>query len=352
MFVMAFYSIMYFRGVFNEAVSKIRISKEERTLIRQEFEEFTKLPVIFSSGLISTVYASYDSKFYVDDDGLAEVVKYVVEKYNITLTDIKPAEVDVADTMPITEYASFEDIISQVREMMMTKEARIRKEEMYTINKEREKERDRESALLRGRLSSPLPKSINDLKILALDFEFDQNKGHLVFECGITKYHNGNIQHEHYLVEENYKNKRNYELQLQFKFGESKVVSMKELMIILHDSLHETHYLVGHDLLSEYLVLAHHGLDIMEMTKLTCMDTQKIFRSKFSTNYHQNNLSLTNLLGMFDIQADFMHNAGNDAAYTMMALLKIIETVDHALKQNPERRRRIDLRKKEVNVAA
>lgn len=348
---MTFYSIMHFRCVFNEAVSKIRLSKEERIIIRQEFEDFTKLPVIFSSGLISTVYASYDSKFYVDEAGLAEVVKYVVEKYNITLTEFKPSEVDVADTMPITEYVSFEDIISQVRVMMTTKEARFRKEEMYTINKEREKERDRESARVRNRLSSRLPKSMKDLKILALDFEYDQNKGQLVFECGITQYHNGVMQYEHYLIEENYKNKRNYDLQLQFQFGISKVISMQELMTILQTRLQEANYLVGHCLLSEYLVLAHHGLDIMEMKALTCMDTQKLFRSHFVTNHHQNNLSLTNLLGMFDIQADFMHNAGNDAAYTMMALLKIVGAVEQALKNNPERRR-IDLRKKEVKVAA
>jgi hypothetical protein len=343
---------MHFRGVFHEAVSKIRISKEERTLIRQEFEDFTKLPVIFSSGLISTVYASYDSKFYVDDTGLSEFLKYVVDTYNITLTDIKPADVDVADTVPITDYDSFEDIIREVRVLMTTKEARVRKEELYAINKEHEKERDRESARVRNRLSSRLPKSMKDLKILALDFEYDQNKGQLVFECGITEYHNGVMQYEHYLIEENYKNKRNYELQLQFQFGVSKVVSMQELMTILHTRLQEANYLVGHCLLSEYLVLAHHGLDIMEMKTLTCMDTQKLFRSHFMTSHHQNNLSLTNLLGMFDIQADFMHNAGNDAAYTMMALLKIVGAVEQALKNNPERRRRIDLRKKEVKVAA
>jgi hypothetical protein len=40
---MNFYSIMHFRGVFHEAVSKIRISKEERTLIRQEFEDISKV---------------------------------------------------------------------------------------------------------------------------------------------------------------------------------------------------------------------------------------------------------------------------------------------------------------------
>lgn len=347
---MNFYSPMYFRSVFKEAVSKIVKNKAERTLLREKFENFTRLSNLFNSDLITVVYASYDSKFYIDDKDLVKVLDYIYKIYNIRLADIPPANVSVSDLLPITAYTSFDDIISQVKVLLTTKEAVVRKEEMNLITKELEKQRDRESARLRSRLASRLPKSIDNLKILALDFEYDQGKGHIVFECGITSYYNGNVQHEHYLVDEHYKTKRNYDLQLQFKFGESKVVSMNDLMSILKDRLHDTNYLVGHSLLSEYLVMVHHGLDITEMKSVTCMDTQKLFRCHFATNFQQNNLSLTNLLTMFDIQPEFMHNAGNDAAYTMMVLTKMARIIEAEKKHNPNRKCRIDLRKKAAKL--
>lgn len=343
---MNFYSPMYFRYIFNEALSKIVKDKAERTLLREKFESFTRLSNIFNSGLITVVYASYDSKFYIDDKDLVKVLDYIYKIYNIRLADIHPANVSVSDLLPITSYTSFDDLISQVKVLLVTKEAVVRKEEMNLITKELEKERDRESSRLRSRLASRLPKSIDNLKILALDFEYDQGKGNIVFECGITSYYNGNVQHEHYLVDEHYKNKRNYDLQLQFKFGESKVVSMNDLLSILKDRLYDTNYLVGHSLFSEYLVMAHHGLDITEIKSVTCMDTQNLFRRHFATNFQQNNLSLTNLLTMFDIQPEFMHNAGNDAAYTMMVLTKMARIIEAEKKHNPNRKCRIDLRKK------
>lgn len=347
---MNFYSPMYFRSIFKEAVSKIVKNKAERTLLREKFEDFTRLSNLFNSSLITVVYASYDSKFYIDDKDLVRVLDYIYKTYNIQLADIPPANVSVSDLLPITTYTSFEDIISQVKVLLTTKEAVVRKEEMNLITKELEKERDRESSRLRSRLASRLPKSIDNLKILALDFEYDQGKGHIVFECGITSYYNGTVQHEHYLVDEHYKTKRNYDLQLQFKFGQSKVVSMNDLMSILKDRLRDTNYLVGHSLLSEYLVMAHHGLDITEMKSVTCMDTQKLFRCHFSTSFQQNNLSLTNLLTMFDIQPEFMHNAGNDAAYTMMVLTKMARIIEAEKIHNPNRKCRIDLRKKAADL--
>lgn len=337
---MSFYSILLFRGAFNEAVSKARLAPVDRDNIRKEFAQYIAVRNIFSEKVISTVYVSYDSKFYVDATGYAELAQATLTKFGLTIEPVYHS-VEV-DCIVVTAYESFEDIISQVKNGLNSKEAMDKKEEIHLAKKQENKEK---KDMMR-QLSTPLPPSLTGSKLLALDFEYDQNKNHLVFECGITKSLNGQVEYEHYLVEENYKSKKNYDLQLQFNFGESKVVSMDELITILRQSLAETDYLIGHCLLSEYLVLEHHGLNIFDFEQLKCLDTQTIFRDKFNSGFTHANLSLVNLLSLFDVAPKHLHNAGNDAAYTMIALMKMVEAIDLAFKQNPERRRRIDLRKK------
>lgn len=61
------------------------------------------------------------------------------------------------------------------------------------------------------------------------------------------------------------------------------------------------------------------------------MDTQSIFREKFNAEDIYATLSLINLLRVLDIAYVNLHNAGNDSAYTMMALIKIIEAVESTI---------------------
>lgn len=341
---MSFYSISQFRGAFNEAVSKARLAELERDKIRKEFAEYIAVRNIFSEQVISTVYVSYDSKFYVDFVGYAELVYAILVKFELTIEPVYQS-VDI-DCIVVKSYESFDDVVNQVKDALNNEEAIAKKEEILLLAQQKNKERKE----LMKQLSNPLPFSLNDSKMLAIDFEYDQNKNQLVFECGITKSVNGQVIHEHYLVEENYKTKKNYDLQWQFNFGQSTVVSMAELISILCQSLAETDYLVGHCLLSEYLILKHYGVNIFDFEQLKCLDTQSVFQEKFNSGFPHSNLSLTNLLALFDVLPTNLHNAGNDAAYTMLALMKMVTCIDNDLKQNPERRRRIDLRKKAAKL--
>jgi hypothetical protein len=341
---MSFYSISQFRGAFNESVSKARLAEVERDNIRKEFAQYIAIKNIFSEQVISTVYVSYDSKFYVDFVGYAELVYAILVKFDLTIEPVYQS-VDI-DCIVVNAYESFDDVVNQVKEALNSQEAIAKKEAIHLLAQQKNKERKD----LMKKLSTPLPLSLHDSKLLAIDFEYDQNKNQLVFECGITKSLNGQVVYEHYLVAENYKTKKNYELQLQFHFGESKVVSMAELVLILRQSLAESDYLVGHCLLSEYLVLEHYGLHIFDFEQLKCLDTQSVFQEKFNSGFTHSNLSLNNMLALFDIFPTHLHNAGNDAAYTMLVLMKMVNCIDNALKQNPERRKRIDLRKKAAKL--
>jgi len=334
---MSFYSILLFRGAFNEAVSKARLPHVERDIVRADFAEYITIENIFNSKILSTVYVGYDSKFYVDSIGYAEIEQAVFEKYGIRLEPVYKS-VDI-ECFGITNYESFKDVTRQMKEQFRSEEGKIKREAFYLA----QKEIDLNKKKVNQHLSKRLPDSLMNAHLLALDFEYDQNKNHLVFECGITTSFNDEVIHAHYLVDGNYQNKKNYELQLQFEFGESQVVTMPELMLILKDHLSKADYLVGHCLLSEYLVLEYHGLDIFEFEQLKCLDTQKIFQSKFKSNLKHSNVSLLNLLALFNVTAENLHNAGNDAAYTMLALITMANAFYLEMERNPERRRRIVL---------
>jgi len=335
---MCFYFIKSFRGAFNEAVSKLKIEPEERFNLRKSFSDFMEFESLFSEKIISIVFVSYDYKFYVNASGYAEIANFVFDKYGFHIEPVYKT-IDV-DCLSIDNYCSFEHLRIQVNALLNTSEAVLKKQQLLEF----QQQQNRLQKELTKNLSKPLPDSLNGVHLMSLDFEYDQNKNYAIFECGVTKSINGTVQYDHYLVDEHYKSKKNYELQLQFQFGESKVVSMQELMIILKQSLANVDYLVGHCLLSEYLILKHYGLDIFnEFEQLQCLDTQKIFQEKFKSGLVHSNLSLSSLLELFDIEFEHLHNAGNDAAYTMTVLIKMAQAFYFEIQRNPERRRRISL---------
>lgn len=335
---MSFYLISSFRGAFNEAVSKLRLGKDEGNDLRADFARFLTGKDIFNHSIISTVFVSYDYKFYVNATGYAEISNLVFDKYGFHIEPVYK-RIDV-ECLSIDKYYSFEHLIIQMNELLNTPEAFLKKQQLLELQQEQNKLKKE----LTKNLSRPLPESLNGLNLMSLDFEYDQNKNYVIFECGITKSLNGIVQYEHYLVDEHYKSKKNYDLQLQFQFGESKVVTMQELMIILKQSLANVDYLVGHCLLSEYLILKYYNLDIFqEFENLQCLDTQKVFQEKFKSGLAHSNLSLSNLLELFDIESENLHNAGNDSAYTMLVLLKMAHAFYFEMKRNPKRYRRIKL---------
>lgn len=319
---MSLYLIKSFKNAFNDSASKAGLPNDKRDILNKKILNFVNFETLFSKKIISTVYVSYDSRFFVDQKGYEELSKAIFEEFSIAIEPINRTN-DI-DCMVINNYHSLNDIKSQIKIIMSSDEGKENTRQFY----ERQRLIKNEKEAIKNLLYSALPKSIFSRKLITIDFEYDQNKNHLIFECGITKYFHGELQYEHYLIEENYKNKKDYELQLQFKFGKSIVVSMENLLVILNDVLTETDCLIGHCVFSEYLVLKHHGLDIFEYKHLKCMDTQKIFNSHFINHSQNSQISLINLLSLFDITPENLHNAGNDAAYTMMAFLKMVESIN------------------------
>lgn len=187
-----------------------------------------------------------------------------------------------------------------------------------------------------------IPFTIDNKKLVSIDFEFRQLGNSITpLEIGITTFENDVIGNYHYAVKERFQ-KNN------FKFGESILFEPSEFENILNLHLNDANYIVGHSLESEFktLISNKYCLNIFEEKDIidTSFALKKEFKiknidPKFTNNNNQ--ISLKNALTSFKIEFENLHNAGNDAAYVILLLKKMISVKKEAYLKNPERKARI-----------
>ncbi len=166
--------------------------------------------------------------------------------------------------------------------------------------------------------------NINDKKIISLDFEYRVKKQitfNHCFEFGITIHENKKLNHMHFIIENENLNisKIKTKLQNKFSFGESNRVKLEEVYDILNNLISNTDYLLLHGATNELKILTDNNIKIPE--HISIIDTQKT-----KENFFQDKLtgcSLNKLLKSFRIPFKNLHNAGNDAAFTMILFLKM-----------------------------
>lgn len=320
---MNLYSIISFKTSFFDAMNSLQLKNKEKKTLRSSFLEFMKIPQIIEMNIFKDIYMSYNSNFYICENNASKFSIAIQEKFGI---DIKHFPVpECPDVIHFTNFSNFQELIEKARAFMANPEAKNKKD----LEKEKAKELIFQENKMRIELISairkPMPKSIKNSRVLSIDFEYDQNNDCRISECGLSSYFNGSFLHEHYIIEGNYENKRNYSLQFKFKFGESKIIKMEELMRILLEKFNNTDYVVGHCLLSEHLIMSYHGLDMLSFKNLTPVDTQYIFKTKFYYDLEHKLVSLWTLLDQLSIPNEHLHNAGNDAAYTLEAFVKMVK---------------------------
>lgn len=98
--------------------------------------------------------------------------------------------------------------------------------------------------------------------------------------------------------------------------------------------------LVGHDIIGDTKSLRYLGVDIYRIPNLLEIIDTKDVHSHFTQS--DNGTRLSNALRSFNIDYRFLHNAGNDAMYTLQLLLatvlnKRLKTLDifHGRKDDP-----------------
>ena len=119
----------------------------------------------------------------------------------------------------------------------------------------------------------------------------------------------------------------------KFDFGESGWISIKDVSAVLEEYCHPTWLshcdekykvvLVGHDVSADIRYFNKIGLDIVEMVS-DCLDTSNLYKA---SNRDNRQYSLSALLLRYGIAARNLHNAGNDARFTLYVMVAI--ALDH-----------------------
>ncbi|KAK9680933.1 hypothetical protein K7432_015797 [Basidiobolus ranarum] len=162
----------------------------------------------------------------------------------------------------------------------------------------------------------------------AIDVESYEVDHSFITEVGWTMYNSvkNTFSDKHYIIRENLhlRNGRYVaDNKEQFTFGESVYTSLLNTATKLEadwDSGYPT-ILVGHDVKNDLEYLREMGAKISEPSEV--FDTSNLYMALTKNNQRR---KLSKILDEFGIEHEYLHNAGNDAHYTMEAFLAMIQS--------------------------
>jgi len=175
----------------------------------------------------------------------------------------------------------------------------------------------------------------NDKLYICLDIEaYERNHDYLTeFGWCLFKKNGEIIKIKHAIVEEyrNYHNGRYVpDNKDYFNFGESEVEKLKDIYRELKNDFEKVNYLVGHGINNDIRFLKKIKVDVSKFKKMNSgskiddygiIETMDLFSGFFLTKP----VGLEKSLRRLEISYKRLHNAGNDAYYTMKVFLEIIK---------------------------
>jgi len=175
----------------------------------------------------------------------------------------------------------------------------------------------------------------NDKLFICLDIEaYERNHDYLTeFGWCIFKKNGEIIVTRHAIVEEyiNYHNGRYVpDNKSNFNFGKSEVKKLNNVYRDLKKDIEKVNYLVGHGINNDIRFLKKIKVDVSKFKKLSTansigdygiIETMDLFSGFFLSKP----VSLEKCLRKLEIPYEKLHNAGNDAYYTMQVFLEIIK---------------------------
>lgn len=182
-------------------------------------------------------------------------------------------------------------------------------------------------------LKSNLNVDFSHLRIACIDLEFFISKGninkkreHEITELGIAYVSEHTKRNEHFLIREHYEKKRNREKQEMFNFGKTNILTEVQAKKYLDVFLKNIDILLFHENREDLLALKGIGVDIKkDYPNIQIIDTQLMYKRYFGEKKVGNIIggeSLDVLLDNFGVKykKSILHNAGNDAEYTLQLL--------------------------------
>jgi len=170
---------------------------------------------------------------------------------------------------------------------------------------------------------------INNRKIVAIDFEYNPKRTSTekfnfisCSECGVTILENNQIKHYHFFIENgSHKQGIAKHLKDKFEFGQTEVVTSDQLKIKLNEIFKGADYMLCHGMEIEYTILNRNGIKIENMN-IQILDTLHMFKN-LATGNELNSYRLKDIVRSCNMKTTNLHNAGNDAAYTMLTFLRM-----------------------------
>ena len=167
-------------------------------------------------------------------------------------------------------------------------------------------------------------------RFICVDIEQYEKNSDVITEVGFSVFENNTVTVKHYIVTENAELKNGEfvpDNMLKFNFGESEHKSLDEICEIVLQEIELSDYLVGHAIRSD--IIALFGSRVVSKLKPVVVDTSTL--PKYVDKSEVEGVGLGRLANQLGVFTSNLHNAGNDAYYNMILLLKIIEVYDEQL---------------------
>lgn len=264
---------------------------------KEEFMTSCSFEHLFSHKVIKSI-CIFKKSIHIGSDSVNLFLSYINNKFNssINIKQLNPYATTSTyrlEFIYLDSFDSFESLIKTLHKNEVDKSSKFKR-------------------LFR----SPLPLNFTDKRLLSLDFEYVQMKEEVkIFEMGISISYNNEVSHFHYLINDQKKKPK------PFNFGESIFVNKEDFFHILESHLSEVDYIVGHSLISDYKILEYNSFNLSKLDNISFIDTAGVIFNDFNiviNGKRQNTLlSLSNSLNLFGVEHTNLHNAGNDAAYSL-----------------------------------
>lgn len=136
--------------------------------------------------------------------------------------------------------------------------------------------------------------------------------GYSMFNTKTNKYENKNIVISENIDKNNGQYVPNYKF--DFQFGETLILKEEDALKHIRSLIEKSDYLIGHDIKNDMIYF--------EDIEKKCFDTQKLF---IPQDHGLNNkvIGLEKLAETLGLNPQYLHNAGNDAYFTLQSALKL-----------------------------
>ena len=249
-----------------------------------------------------------------------------MNEYNELSKKLKQAEDEYKNSFSEQEYKTIQTILSTRKTDLTNNELELMKRSRKlrkTIKKIKiQIDKNFQHQKLKEDSYSKLKELKNKIKnknLLSIDLEFHE-KTKVITEVGVSIFKNGNFSHHHFIVEKYY-NLRNGKYipdnKDNFNYGNSIITDLNSIKEKTKKLLKDIDFIVGQDILNDVFFInqADFSFDVKTL------DTQQYF--KYVSFDKQKHSLKTIIKKLLKEEPKNLHNAGNDAYYTLQCLFAL-----------------------------